>query len=180
MVAAIPSDALIHLPAIANHLQCLITSIGRDRLLRLTQFCACFYAWVLSKSKLAPGDSITWKLLSERTVHVRRMSRLGRNIQFFDRAIRRFMAKNECSFIRYTSLGHHLGLAVFLSWDALVALDTLAIYRLKSVKNAQRAAARSWLAAILCNIIAQVYKLSDLQHQEQRDEENDQRNHLTM
>ncbi|RMJ03409.1 hypothetical protein CDV36_015063 [Fusarium kuroshium] len=180
MVAAIPSDALIRLPAIADNFQCLITSLGRDGLLRLAQFCACFYAWVLSKSNLAPGDSTAWKLLSERTTHVRRMSRLGRNIEFFDRAIRGLVAKNECSFIRYTSFGHRLGLAVFLTWDALVALDTLAIYKLKSVKNSQRAAVRSWLAAILCNIIGQVYKLSKLQHQERSDEENGERNRVTM
>lgn len=145
-------------PSLTNS---LTISLNRDKFLRLTQFSALFCAWLLPRSKLAPGSVAFWRLLATQTALLRRLSRLGRNFEFFHNVIK---IKQQDSFLYYTSVGRQLFLGSFLTWDAALALDFLGIYKLKNAKRIQREAARCWMMAILCNIMTQVYRLYRLQN----------------
>ncbi|KAH6989670.1 peroxisomal biogenesis factor 11 [Ilyonectria sp. MPI-CAGE-AT-0026] len=164
----------------AYFVQSLAMSLSREKLLRLTQYWARLCAWFLSRSNSLPGTIATWKLLMKQAALIRKLSRLGNNVEYFRAAFQTFAAKDQDSVIRYTSMGRQLGFAGYLTCDAATSLDILGIRKLKAAKRVQMEASRFWSAALLCSVIAQVYNLSSLRQQAQSDKEDNasQRKHI--
>ncbi|KAH7128929.1 peroxisomal biogenesis factor 11 [Dactylonectria macrodidyma] len=176
-------NLLDHSRTIVNLIQCLATALSRDKLLRLTQFFARFYAWFLSRRKCRTRNIATWKLVMKQAALIRRLSRLGNNIQYFQVAIQTFLAKDQDPVLLYAAIGRQLGLAGFLTCDAAIALDTLDMWRLKSTERVHIEASRLWSIAVLCNIIAGGYELCKLQQQQRTGEKVDavsRHRHMTI
>jgi len=50
------ADALIYHPTVAHYLRYMATTLGRDKLMRVLQYFARFYAWYLLRTNGTPDD----------------------------------------------------------------------------------------------------------------------------
>ncbi|VUC23340.1 unnamed protein product [Clonostachys rosea] len=160
--------------AVPDNLRLMIAAIDRDKLLRFTQFYAKFHVW--TNSRIWKGETAaqleTWKLLIKQITLVRRLSRLGKNVSYFQEAAQQLLvrkADQEDPIIRCAAIGHKLGLAGYLTYDAAVALHVLGLSRLKSLSlnRVQKRSSLWWAFSIACNITICLRSLKTLRLQAQ-------------
>jgi hypothetical protein len=145
---------------VSGHLQLILANINREKTLRFLQFYAKFYIWTKSthiRKGGSPAQLETWKLLIKQIILIRRLSRLGRNVAYLQDAARLLVlgkSGQEDAVVYCASVGHKLGLAGYLTCDAVVALDTLGLLPLKglSVDQTQKQSSLWWAFSITCNL----------------------------
>ena len=162
-----------NLKMIADNLQLLTESFDRDKVLRLTQYLARICVWIFSDNNFPAGSIGIWPLLTKQTALVRRLSRLGKNFQYYQNIIQTSLTKDKDHVEFLTTMGHQIGIAAFLSCDALIALDTLGLYKLKNLKRVQMEASRMWSVAIMCNFVSGLHALRKLRLPKRFGENND-------
>ena len=61
--------------------------------------------------------------------------------------------------LRYLTVGRQLGYAFYIGLDNLTYLDFANIRKFKGAARLQKEAYRAWVAGLLCNILAGLYRL---------------------
>jgi hypothetical protein len=160
------ADALVYHPAVAHYLKFVATTVGRDKVLRLVQYFARFYAWYLLRTNQAQTAVAPWETLKKQFGLVRKVLRAGKNVEHFKAAAVAADAKTMDPVLRYTAVGRQLGYAGYLSMDLLTLLDAVGVRKTKSAKKFQTEAFRFWAVGIMCSIVAQTYTLWSLRERE--------------
>lgn len=160
------ADALVYHPAVAHYLKFVATTVGRDKVLRLIQYFARFYAWYLLRTNQAQTAVAPWETLKKQFGLVRKVLRAGKNVEHFKAAAVAADAKTMDPVLRYAAVGRQLGYAGYLSMDLLTLLDAVGVRKTKSAKRFQKEAFRFWAVGIMCSIAAQLYTLRKLGERE--------------
>ncbi|KAL8304493.1 hypothetical protein RB597_004346 [Gaeumannomyces tritici] len=167
-VATMVADALIYHPSVSHYLKFVATTVGRDKLLRTIQYFARFYAWYLLRTNGTPAVVAPWDALKKQFGLVRKVMRVGKNIEHVRAAAAAADAKAADPVVRYTSIGRQLGYAGYLTFDAATVLDAAGVRRSPRAARLQREAYRFWAMGLLCSVSAQLYALYRLKEREAR------------
>jgi len=89
--------------------------------------------------------------------------RLGKFVEHFKAAAIAADSKSMDPILKYLAVGRQLGYGFYLTFDAMTYLDTVGIRKFEGAARLQKEAYRAWLAGLLCNVIAGVYQLYNLQ-----------------
>lgn len=162
------ADALIYHPSVAHYQRFVATTVGRDKVLRTLQYFARFYAWYLYRTNGSPKEIAPWDAIKKQFGLVRKVMRVGKNVEHFKAAAAAADAKagTMCPVLRYTTVGRQLGYAGYLTLDMATVLDTLGIRKSESAKRLQKEAYRFWAFGLMCSVLTQVYTLYQLKQRE--------------
>ena len=89
--------------------------------------------------------------------------RLGKFVEHFKAAAVAADAKGMDPVLKFLAVGRQLGYAFYMSFDAMTYFDSVGVRKFDGAARLQREAYRAWLAGLLCNVIAGVYTLYNLQ-----------------
>ncbi|KAF3762057.1 response to dsRNA [Cryphonectria parasitica EP155] len=158
------ADALIYHPSVAHYLRFVATTVGRDKVLRVLQYFARFYAWYLYRTNGSPAEVAPWDAMKKQFGLARKIMRAGKNVEHFKAAAVAADAKAGTMdpVLRYAAVGRQLGYAGYLTLDLATLLDATGIRRSESAKSLQREAFRFWAMGLMCSVAAQVYTLYQL------------------
>jgi len=85
--------------------------------------------------------------------------RIGKNVESFKAASLAYDEKAIDPFLKYTSVGRHLGYAGYLTFDSIHYLDAAGIYKLSNAKAISDLAYRFWFSGLVCSIVSSAYTL---------------------
>jgi hypothetical protein len=95
--------------------------------------------------------------------NVRKCMRLGKFVEHFKAAALAADSKSMDPILKYLAVGRQLGYAFYLTFDAMTYVDQVGIRKFEGAARLQREAYRAWFAGLLCNIVAGVYQLYNMQ-----------------
>ncbi|KAK0617063.1 peroxisomal biogenesis factor 11 [Immersiella caudata] len=162
------ADALVYHPAVAHYLKYVATTVGRDKLLRTLQYFARFYAWYLLRTNQPKTAIVPWETMKKQFGMVRKVLRVGKNVEHFKAAAAAVDAKTMDPVLRYAAVGRQLGYAGYLTLDIATVLDATGIKKSPSAKKFQTEAYRFWAMGLACSVVAQAYTLWQLRQREAR------------
>lgn len=167
------ADAVIYHPGISHYLKFVATTVGRDKLLRLVQYFARFYAWYLLRTNAAKSSIDPWAQTKKQLGLIRKFMRIGKNIEHLKAAAQASDAKTLDPVLKYTSVGRQLGYAGYLTFDAGTVLDAAGIRKWEGAKKLQVQAFRFWAAGLTFSVVAQLYTLYRLRVREAKIDRKD-------
>jgi predicted AlkP superfamily phosphohydrolase/phosphomutase len=162
------ADALIYHPSVSHYLKFVATTVGRDKLLRTIQYFARFYAWYLFRTNGLPAQIAPWEAIKKQFGLVRKVMRVGKNVEHLRAAAVAADAKTMDPVLRFATVGRQLGYAGYLSFDMATVLDATGIRKSASAKKFQKEAYRFWAWGLMCSVVAQTYTLYRLREREAR------------
>lgn len=162
------ADAVIYHPSVSHYLKFVATTVGRDKLLRTLQYFARFYAWYLLRTNGSAAEMAPWEAMKKQFGLVRKVLRVGKNVEHFRAAAAAADAKTADPVLRYAAVGRQLCYAGYLSFDAATVLDATGIRSLPAAKRMQRESYRFWTAGLVFSVLAQTYTLYRLREREAR------------
>lgn len=89
--------------------------------------------------------------------------RIGKFVEHFKAAAVAADSKSLDPILKYLAVGRQLGYAFYLTFDALTYFDSVGVRKFEGAARLQKEAYRAWLAGLLCNVVAGVYQLYNLQ-----------------
>ena len=167
------ADAVIYHPGISHYLKFVATTVGRDKLLRLVQYFARFYAWYLLRTNAAKASIDPWSQTKKQLGLIRKFMRIGKNVEHLKAAAQASDAKTLDPVLKYTSVGRQLGYAGYLTFDAGTVLDAAGIRKWEGAKKLQVQAFRFWAAGLTFSVVAQLYTLYRLRVREAKIDRKD-------
>ncbi|KAI1174334.1 peroxisomal biogenesis factor 11 [Nemania sp. FL0916] len=165
------ADALVYHPTVSHYLKFVATTTGRDKVLRLVQYFARFYAWYLLRTNATRAEIAPYEGIKKAFAQARKLLRVGKNVEHVRAAAVAFDSLSSSSkgadpVLKYAALGRQLGYAGYLSADMLTVPTTLNIRKWDGAPRAAREAARFWIVGLSCSVVAQVYTLYQLRQRE--------------
>ncbi|KAH8164054.1 hypothetical protein CIB48_g4188 [Xylaria polymorpha] len=166
------ADALIYHPTVSHYLKFVATTTGRDKVLRLLQYFARFYAWYLLRTNATRAEIAPFEGIKKSFGQTRKLLRVGKNVEHLKAAAVAFdslMGANSKSgdpALKYAALGRQLGYAGYLTADMLTVPTALGIKKWDGATRAGREAYRFWTIGLACSVVAQVYTLYQLRLRE--------------
>ncbi|KAI1805346.1 peroxisomal biogenesis factor 11 [Daldinia bambusicola] len=169
------ADAVIYHPSVSHYLRFVATTTGRDKLLRVVQYFARFYAWYLYRTNGTRAEMAPYEALKKQLGLARKLLRLGKNVEHLRaaaaaadaiRAAAATKAAGGDPVLQYAALGRQLGYAGYLTFDSATVLDALGARRWGAAKRLQKEAYRFWALGLLCSVVAQTYTLYRLRERE--------------
>ncbi|KAI6353824.1 hypothetical protein MCOR25_008870 [Pyricularia grisea] len=162
------ADALVYHPTVSHYLKFVATTVGRDKVLRVIQYFARFYAWYLFRTNGTPGEIAPWAAIKKQFGLVRKFMRVGKNVEHLRAAAVAADAKTADPIVRYTTVGRQLGYAGYLTFDAATVLDAAGIRPSKNAARLSREAFRFWAFGLTFSVVGQLYALWRLKEREAR------------
>ena len=89
--------------------------------------------------------------------------RLGKFVEHFKAAALAADSKSMDPVLKYLAVGRQLGYAFYMTFDAMTYIDQVGIRKFEGAARLQREAYRAWLAGLLCNVVAGIYQLYNMQ-----------------
>lgn len=167
------ADAVIYHPSVAHYLRFVATTVGRDKLLRVFQYFARFYAWYLLRTNGTPSQIAPWAAIKKQFGLTRKILRIGKNIEHFKAAATAADSKAPDAFLKFTAVGRQLGYAGYLTCDAATVLDAAGIRKWSKAARFQQEAYRFWAMGIICSIVGQLYTQYRLRQREAKVDKKD-------
>ena len=97
----------------------LLSTVGRDKLLRTLQYFSRFYAWYLFRTNNPARLIAPYEAIKKQFGLTRKALRLGKNVEHFKAAAVAADSKNMDPVLKYCAVGRQLGYAMYLSLDAV-------------------------------------------------------------
>lgn len=162
------ADAVIYHPTVAHYLRFVATTVGRDKVLRVLQYYARFYAWYLYRTNGSPAEIAPWDAVKKQFGLTRKIMRVGKNVEHLKLAAAAADAKSGTldPVLRYAAVGRQVGYAGYLTLDMATVLDAAGIRKSDSAKKFQTEAYRFWAMGLVCSVVAQAYTLFQLRQRE--------------
>lgn len=166
------ADALVYHPTVSHYLKFVATTTGRDKVLRLLQYFARFYAWYLLRTNATRAEVAPYEGIKKSFGQARKLLRVGKNVEHVKAAAVAFDSLTTKSggggdaVLKYTALGRQLGYAGYLTADMLTVPTALNIRKWDGAQRAGREAYRFWAAGLGCSVVAQLYTLYRLRQRE--------------
>jgi peroxin-11B len=164
------ADSLVHHPALAHYQRLAATTVGRDKLLRVVQYFARFYAWYLFRTNGTPGEVAPWESLKAKLGLVRKVLRAGKGAEHLkEAALLADDPKLADPVLKYAAVGRQLGYAGYLTLDLLTLPAAVGFWpATERTKRIQRQAYQFWAYGLACSVVAGAYKLYRLREREAR------------
>ena len=89
--------------------------------------------------------------------------RLGKFVEHFKAAAVAADSKSMDPILKYLAVGRQLGYAFYLTFDTLTYADAVGIRKFEGAARLQREAYKAWLAGLMCNVVAGIYTLYNMQ-----------------
>lgn len=165
------ADALVYHPTVSHYLKFVATTTGRDKVLRLLQYFARFYAWYLLRTNATRAEIAPYEGIKKSFGQARKLLRVGKNVEHVRAAAVAFDSLTTAKsggdpVLRYAALGRQLGYAGYLTADMLTVPTTLGIKKWEGAQRAGREAYRFWTVGLACSVVAQLYTLYQLRQRE--------------
>ncbi|KAI1758173.1 peroxisomal biogenesis factor 11 [Xylaria castorea] len=166
------ADALIYHPTVSHYLKFVGTTVGRDKVLRLMQYFARFYAWYLLRTNATRAEIAPYEGIKKSFGQARKLMRVGKNVEHLKAAATAFdsltaaNSKSGDPVLKYAALGRQMGYAGYLTADMLTVPTTMGIKKWDGAARAGREAYRFWAVGLACSVVAQVYTLYQLRQRE--------------
>ncbi|KAK7203527.1 peroxisomal biogenesis factor 11 [Myxozyma melibiosi] len=162
------ADAVVYHPSLAHLLRFFDTTIGRDKLMRLVQYFARFYAAFLIRSADAGKikDADKWRSLMSLFSTSRKIIRVGKPLQHLKAAATAYDNKTADAFLRYAAVGRQLCYAAYLTFDTAILAHSTKLITLRNPQLTQKLYYRLWLAGITFSVASGVYKHVGLNQRE--------------
>ncbi|KEY70761.1 hypothetical protein S7711_03257 [Stachybotrys chartarum IBT 7711] len=170
------AETLIYHPSVSHYIKFVGTTVGRDKLLRLVQFFARFYAWYLLRTDAVASRIAPWDSLKKQLGIARKFLRVGKNIEHLKLAAHAADPKNQAladPVLRYTTVGRQLGYAGYLTLDSITILDAAGVRKWDRAKTLAREANRFWVLGLTFSIVGQLYTQYRLNQREARIDRKD-------
>lgn len=137
--------------------------VGRDKTLRTVQYFSRFLAWYTYRTNSPASTVDLFNGIKKNFGSVRKAMRLGKFVEHFKAAAVAADAKSMDPVLKYLAVGRQLGYAFYMSFDAMTYFDSVGVRKFEGAARLQREAYRAWLIGIMCNIVAGLYTLYNLQ-----------------
>ncbi|WPH02380.1 Hypothetical protein R9X50_00524300 [Acrodontium crateriforme] len=157
------ADAVIYHPAVSHFNKFVATTVGRDKTLRTIQYFSRFLAWYTYRTNSPATTVAIFDGVKKNFGSVRKAMRLGKFVEHFKAAALAADSKSIDPVLKYLAVGRQLGYAFYLSFDALTYFDSVGIWKFEGAARLQKEAYRAWFAGLLCNVLAGVYTLYNMQ-----------------
>lgn len=157
------ADALIYHPVVSHYTRFVATTVGRDKTLRTIQYFSRFLAWYTYRTNHPASTVAIYDGLKKNFGSVRKAMRIGKFVEHFKAAAVAADSKSLDPILKYLAVGRQLGYAFYLTFDALTYFDSVGVRKFEGAARLQKEAYRAWLAGLLCNVVAGVYQLYNLQ-----------------
>lgn len=136
----------------------LSTISGRDKVMRLLQYYACFRIWHLTENRGSTQQKQVWNMVMRQLALTRKMLRVGKSVEHIQIAVNMIAtAKQQGDFLSCVALLRQLLSATYLSLDSITVLDSLGVRPWKAAPRIQSEASRVWVSLVLCGLIKQLY-----------------------
>ncbi|KAG1140917.1 hypothetical protein G6F37_008702 [Rhizopus arrhizus] len=138
----------------------LNTTVGREKLCRLVQYFARFYAYYLFRNG-APKDTIQrWIDLKSHLGNGRKFFRLLKPVEFAQVGVKSLAIKDEI--LRYTAIAKQAGMFFYYLSEAFVLSNAISFYKPKNIKQITEFGQRCWLGALIASLLSGLYKFRQL------------------
>ncbi|KAI9248184.1 peroxisomal biogenesis factor 11 [Sporodiniella umbellata] len=138
----------------------LATTVGREKLCRLFQYFARFYAFYLFRIG-APKDTIQrWVDLKTHLGNGRKFFRLLKPVEFAQVGVKSLTIKDET--IKYTAVVKQAGMFFYYLSEALVLANAINFYKFTNIKQVTQFGQRCWLVALTASLLSGLYKSKQL------------------
>ncbi|RMY43652.1 hypothetical protein D0865_11095 [Hortaea werneckii] len=148
------ADAIAYHPAVAHYNRFVATTV---------QYFSRFLAWYTYRTNSPASTVALFDGVKKNFGSVRKAMRLGKFVEHFKAAAVAADAKGMDPVLKFLAVGRQLGYAFYMSFDAMTYFDSVGVRKFDGAARLQREAYRAWLAGLLCNVIAGVYTLYNLQ-----------------
>ena len=155
-------SALIYDPRVSHLLRYTATTVGRDKLIRVVQYWARFYAWYLIKTEANADKIEPWNAIKSNFSLSRKLFRILKNIEHFKAAGLAYDAQQSDLIIKYAAVLRQCCYGAFLSFDTASYLDSTKIMKFKNAKDIQKRAFQFWALGIMASIVSGTYSLYKL------------------
>ncbi|KAI0867456.1 peroxisomal biogenesis factor 11 [Hypoxylon argillaceum] len=169
------ADALVYHPTVSHYLKFVATTTGRDKVLRLLQYFARFYAWYLLRTNATRAEVAPYEGIKKSFGQARKLLRVGKNVEHLKAAAVAFDSLTSSSpsskgdpVLKYAALGRQIGYAGYLTADMLTVPTALGVRKWEGAQRAGREAYRFWTVGLACSVVAQAYTLYQLRRREAR------------
>ncbi|BFZ60235.1 hypothetical protein YB2330_001262 [Saitoella coloradoensis] len=160
---------LAHHPLISHFLRYTSTTMGRDKIYRIIQYFARFYAFYLLRQG-APKDTIVpWNSLKTNLALGRKLMRVGKNVEHVRAAAQAVegLGKGGGGDVvgKALQVGRQVGYAGYLTFDIMQYLHGAGFIQHPNIKRIADNAYKCWLTGLTFNIIHGLYKLRQISSQ---------------
>lgn len=135
---------------------------GRDKILRSVQYFSRFYCWYLHRAQHSQ-NGINLQAIANQFEVTRKILRIGTFIEKFNAASTAYSRNSTDALLRYLTAAHNIGYGGYLALDNIIAIDAAGVRKLATAKKLKKLAYGSWMAGLICSIVAGIYSLCKLQ-----------------
>jgi peroxin-11B len=160
------ADIVVYHPFLTHCLDFAATTAGRDKVFRTIQYIARFYAWYLARVGKRLDLSTRYSSLKKQLGLVRKLLRVGKNVEHFKAAAMAFDNGSTDSFIRYTTVGRQLSYFIYLTADSSTIFDALGVRYWAAARRLEEQAHRFWVLGLAFSIACQSYTLARIRQRE--------------
>ncbi|KAI8973214.1 peroxisomal biogenesis factor 11 [Mycotypha africana] len=138
----------------------LNTTVGREKLCRLVQYFARFYAFYLLRNG-APKETIQrWSDLKSHIANGRKFFRLLKPVEFAQAGVKSLALQDEV--LRITAFAKQFGMCFYYLSEVFVLTSAINFYKPKNLQKIATIGQRCWWFAIAASLISGLYKLKQL------------------
>ncbi|KAI9481308.1 MAG: peroxisomal biogenesis factor 11 [Benjaminiella poitrasii] len=138
----------------------LNTTVGREKLCRLVQYFARFYAFYLFRNG-APKEVIQrWVDLKSHLGNGRKFFRLLKPVEFAQTGVKSLALKDEV--LRATAVAKQAGMFFYYISEVFVLTNSINFYKPANIKQITEFGQKCWFAAITASLISGLYKFKQL------------------
>ncbi|KAF7307026.1 Peroxisomal biogenesis factor [Mycena indigotica] len=159
MSVSLASQVVLH-PTVSQTLRLAATTVGRDKVYRLVQNYARFYAWFLLSRGHDKADIAKYNALKSHLGTARKLMRLGKPFEHLQAALRAALSAGP-ALEQLLAVARQLAYFFYLSLDALAWAHSIKFttFKAETATKITKIANRAWLAGILLSIINAEAKL---------------------
>ncbi|KAI9319421.1 peroxisomal biogenesis factor 11 [Dichotomocladium elegans] len=136
------------------------TTVGREKLCRLVQYFARFYAFYLYRQGATKETIQRWADLKQHIGNGRKFFRLLKPIEFVQTSVHTLTVKDEV--MRLTTIIKHLGNALYYSSEVFVLTTAIGFYRPAGIDRITNFGQRCWFISLFASILSSLYKYRQL------------------
>ncbi|KAI8372391.1 peroxisomal biogenesis factor 11 [Blakeslea trispora] len=138
----------------------LNTTVGREKLCRLVQYFARFYAFYLFRTG-APKDVVQrWTNLKTHLGNGRKFFRLLKPVEFAQTGVKSLALRDEV--LRYTAVAKQAGMFFYYMSEVFVLSNSINFYKPTNIKTITELGQKCWLFAITASLLSGLYKFKQL------------------
>ncbi|ORY98053.1 peroxisomal biogenesis factor 11 [Syncephalastrum racemosum] len=147
-------DTIDHLNRYLN------TTTGREKLCRLVQYFARFYAFYLFRVGGSKVEVERWSNLKSHIANGRKFFRLLKPIEFGRVAHKSLTVPDEI--LRATAVLKQIGMALYYSSEVFVLTNAIGFYKPANIQKITDFGQKCWFLGILASLLSGLYKFKQL------------------